>query len=681
MSCSPTLYPSCPTPALAYFGGVLPSINITYPCCNYPSATVTFNIVGTNTQLGSIYIDGTTSPGIGCEPLFGLASAPCFLNDQSGALVVVSSTLGGIETGNSFAINVEYTFPVCGDCLNESTYLRVWVTTVGLSVPTNTCCYFDIPITITLGDALPFSVLPTTLNLNSAIENCTCENLSFNITNESCDTQVFDINSLGFPSGMTVLPSQVTLNSLEVSVPIVVQYCPINTTGGIATVTVINQVAAGCDAVQHNVTINYDAIAMKWSCVDGHCVQNCDGTFDTLDECNPSCIPDPAVNFCFNCDFLQIDGVAYENNCNTICANIGQELCIVSNIGFPLREFAIQNVVLVDNTIAVLGNWTIPEGCAFTITFSDCGNDGIYTSGSYTYDPITNTTIIVVVEPLTCDTEGINWGIITYTEDIGLCPQCVPTATVVITNLVTGEIILNETHTATLNWIYINDCVTLTTFGDYSIVLTANDCFETKICEYKVSACQQYTIVKTDCHKYLITDTSVNVPTKINTIIVSNFSGSYTETYEMVIANGNTLEIILPQDDVYTITITDNLSTTTFTDVIYDFCDLITCYRKLVLDIFCNEKDPCCKECDAAALHAIDFKRNELNKLNALAGSLFAYIHRDKIVYLGIYSVEDCRITDIQMIADLASKINEILDRCGECQKSKVIVSTPCSTC
>ena len=107
MSCSPTLYPSCPTPALAYFGGVLPSINITYPCCNYPSPTVTFNIVGTNSLTQGIYIDGFLLPGFGCEPVYGLASGPCFLNDQGGALQVIGVTSGSIESGFPFAINVQ----------------------------------------------------------------------------------------------------------------------------------------------------------------------------------------------------------------------------------------------------------------------------------------------------------------------------------------------------------------------------------------------------------------------------------------------------------------------------------------------------------------------------------------------------------------------------------------------
>ena len=635
MSCLATNYASCPVPT-NYFVGAVPTITITRECCTDAGTTYAFQVDGINDLGGTeLWIDGSLR---NCaDPT---AYSPCFTDDLLGSLAITGYTIGGIGPGNIFSINGTYTIPACGTCITESTALRIFIT--GDAVSADLCCYVDVPINISIADDAPFTLSTAAIVQNANVGFCDAD--SFTITNDSCLTRRYSVVLGGCPAGLVLSTSVLILASGATSSGITITYCPTLVESGACTVTITSI-----------------AIAAEDPC----------GTEQVIDIQYRSFNTEP---LCSDCNIVSIDGVPQPTTCDPICANVGDEICVKKNIQFPVREFVVVGADNVLNTFTILGEWAgFSVGLSIEILNSTC-NDGTYLIASTSYDSVLNQTTIFVTAAVPCATA--DGTLFVDTEKV----DCLAFATLVITNTVTGEEITNTTYNPVGGFVYLNFCFTIVNFGSYSVSLTWGDCFDTLDCTIEINACQQYTIVKTACHEYLITDSN-SATGKIDTIIVANFSGSYNQTYTLDLSQGNTLAITLPSDDVYTVTITDNLTSNVFTDVIYDFCDLITCYRKLILDLFCNEKDPCCKECNQKQLAELQFKRDELNKLNALAGTLFAYIHRDKITHMGIFTIDECRVTDIQMIMDISDKIKEILERCGECGKTTTTTTTPCTTC
>ena len=117
-----------------------------------------------------------------------------------------------------------------------------------------------------------------------------------------------------------------------------------------------------------------------------------------------------------------------------------------------------------------------------------------------------------------------------------------------------------------------------------------------------------------------------------------------------------------------------------YTQVIYDLCDMAACIKKLILDLFCNENDPCCNDCDPAKQKQKELYRNELNKLNALYSTFSMMIAKEQADYLNVFTMDSCREMMIAEIQSVFTKINEITKRCGDCDP-KTNVTTPSSGC
>ena len=121
----------------------------------------------------------------------------------------------------------------------------------------------------------------------------------------------------------------------------------------------------------------------------------------------------------------------------------------------------------------------------------------------------------------------------------------------------------------------------------------------------------------------------------------------------------------------------------THSEVIYDLCDMAACIKKLILDLFCNENDPCCNDCDPAKEKDKELYRNELNKLNALYTTFSMMIEKEKADYLNVFTMDSCREMAISEIQGLFKKINEITKRCGDCNQKTNITTTSsgCNGC
>jgi hypothetical protein len=322
-------------------------------------------------------------------------------------------------------------------------------------------------------------------------------------------------------------------------------------------------------------------------------------------------------------------------------------------------------------------------GTLFNVAGSTC-NDGAYTVVSSVFNG-TNT-IVTVTGPIACNTGDGAIEDIQYCEPaVDPCDPCIPapcfqTVHVLIENQDTGQIIFDQTFVAVSNNYLVNFLHTIISFGTYHILIEACDCFGCRKCEWFLEACFQYEIKKSGCHMYNIFDNQLT-PTKINTVVITNQSGTYSVTYTFDTSITNFLPIGLPADGIYTVTISNSLTSDVQSFVIFDFCDFITCYRKLILELFCNEGDPCCKECNEEEKRRMEQLRGELNKMIALAGTLFAFIERDRIIHLGVFTMDECRELDLQLISDIFDKLNEITFRCGECKKTTLITPSPCPTC
>jgi len=674
---------SCPDQGIYFADGFVPSIIIPSSCCDPATdgATVEFTVTGINNQSGPIYIDGTAG---GC----GTSSSPCidpFSYPQPDNISIVSYTLGAIAVGDPFSVVISFTYPKCGSYADPNTFLNIYISSAGFE----TCCKLTVPISVDCSDRSPFTITPVgkVLDFDACVSECSTQTFSF--TNDGCVSRHYVITKACTSIGMAITEETITVDPGNSSALLPVIYCPMETESGICTITItpmtipdpldIGGISFPCGDPQ-SITINYNG-HYTYDCIDGVCTINdiCSGKYASLEECQANCVPStPPATLCLNCNYtIAINGVTQESTCDKICASVGQEVCVVKNIGFPTRAFTIMDVITRFDTFVIDGEWSgFNEGVTFVVTGSPAGcNDGTWTVLSSSYDPITNTTSIITNENITCSDIG---GTITVTQNVD-CPRNVHLN---IVNSVSGEVIIDADVALVGNWAYVNYCFTISSFGDYVVTLSASDCFESYTCQHTIAGCQQYSITKTDCHKYLIQDNANPASGKIDTVTVSNLDGSYVATYTIDFSTSMSVEVTLPEDGVYTVTITDNLTSNSFQDVIFDLCDLLVCSKKLILDIFCNEKDPCCKECDQKRINAMKLQRAEVNKLIALTGTLLAYINRQKINYMGIFTIDQTRSLDLTMIMDIFTKINTITDRCGECKKAMPsATSSICKTC
>jgi hypothetical protein len=194
---------------------------------------------------------------------------------------------------------------------------------------------------------------------------------------------------------------------------------------------------------------------------------------------------------------------------------------------------------------------------------------------------------------------------------------------------------------------------------------------DTMISSTQMSELAFQDIELTTHHIYIPAITCTNTTNPLNNyfaIVVYNGGAEYPDTITTI--DNVCIREVLPVNNIEG----------TFTQVLYDLCDMANCIKKLILDLFCNEDDPCCNDCDPAKQKAKELYRNELNKLNALYSTFSMMIEKEKADYLNVFTMDSCRELMITEIQSVFSKINEITKRCGDCDP-KTNVTTPSSGC
>lgn len=101
---------------------------------------------------------------------------------------------------------------------------------------------------------------------------------------------------------------------------------------------------------------------------------------------------------------------------------------------------------------------------------------------------------------------------------------------------------------------------------------------------------------------------------------------------------------------------------------LYNTCRITACMSALVDELMCNDWDPCCSNCDNDAIEARKKQRLTLNELGALYGFAMAYIHADRINYLGVNGISADRFNELNRIQNLLDKLNDIIIRCDICR-------------
>ncbi len=189
--------------------------------------------------------------------------------------------------------------------------------------------------------------------------------------------------------------------------------------------------------------------------------------------------------------------------------------------------------------------------------------------------------------------------------------------------------------------------------------------------DFTTISCERYEILKTDCHKYTITDT-LNVVVTATEITIHNYLGELIDTLEIP-AQNDSISFELDEDGVYVLSVGDE------THIIHEICDLEGCVVKMIDYILCDVDDPCLETCDATAKAKIRRYRDELNLLLGLYYGMLGMIYTDKMAYVGIFSeLTSNRELYIEKVGDMIAKLKVIVERCGVCEDTLGTSSCVC---
>lgn len=419
-----------------------------------------------------------------------------------------------------------------------------------------------------------------------------------------------------------------------------------------------------------------------------------------------------ANSSCFNGYIIETSSYDENTNITTVCFESSSPV-ILDNCSAPVvvdfytNPYPCKTLASVNDAPWVGLFMNVTGATAGTILYTNANLTTFFVAGTTfdLYDSALNT-VVANVSILTSTFNGANT-LITYTINSGAlsvndnyfatnftlgvgavinCLPCLPQkcrrfTKITLTNTDSSDVIvettiedINSNFVNVLNWIY-----NIVDLGNYTLEVTSYDCLSSKTCTYNFNVCYNYSLKKTGCHTYRLEDNQVT-PTKVNTVTITNIDNTYNTILTFDTQYSNFVDIVLPGDGIYTVTVTNNLvPPDSVTFPIYDFCDLYKCYKKLFLDVYCNDTDPCCNLCNSQQLEEYRKKRYELEKLLALAGTLFAYIFKNTIDAYGVMiltGAEEMSLTEINV---LYNRVKQIIDRCGEC--SKIIVNKPCTNC
>lgn len=227
--------------------------------------------------------------------------------------------------------------------------------------------------------------------------------------------------------------------------------------------------------------------------------------------------------------------------------------------------------------------------------------------------------------------------------------------------------------------------------GRYIVTLTATNCNDEVICERTVDSCATWQIVKNGCHKYHVCNLFPDLDLSGLQLTVTNYAEDYSKVYlfsEVGEAGTGCFSITTPKDDVYILDLVDlNADPAAASPesiaklIIYDICDYSACYNALMKELLCTDTTPCCEDCLSKErekeIHL------ELMKLSSLYNYAYTYINKERIEFINIFDIDECRDKILASISDIFTKLREITNRCAKCDDSTTSTTAPsgCTSC
>lgn len=253
-------------------------------------------------------------------------------------------------------------------------------------------------------------------------------------------------------------------------------------------------------------------------------------------------------------------------------------------------------------------------------------------------------------------------------------------------NLTTGDTIAAQTfdpgtfnYSVTPTWEYT---LQFPSAGIWQATVTARWCNTEETCTKKYTVCHDIAITRLKCHLRRI---NINTPVAQNIIVVvESVYGTFSQNYSFNTSQQTYVDVTLPGDDAYRVTITFEADGTQKIVYIDEICGLAECYREMVLKIMCSDvADPCCTNCDPEEVEKRKKLRYMITQVMALFLSVTSLIHRDTMSYIGVWEDDDCRQASQQEIAELIEALKKAIMRCGVCDDSiaSQITSSGCQNC
>lgn len=394
-----------------------------------------------------------------------------------------------------------------------------------------------------------------------------------------------------------------------------------------------------------------------------------------------TCLPSDPPGICKDCDRMVAVGntwlFASDQNTGAQCFSAGQTVGFHLNGAFPDRTPASFTPVETGNACTGIGPLTLtftgnhvndfPVGSQFTCVPSGT----IYTVATATYDTGGDITTVTTTE--NCQDNNAIVTVQNYTA-------CGCGASVVVTDIGQNVDVLTQNFTCINNQVQQDFTWIVPQYGLYRIVIQFVDCGSTRTCTYWFKTCDKYTVENIDCHQYRLNlHRPDNMPLTAQTTHVRIkdlkdgsmlLEGDFTDVQFPFIVKG-------AEDTVYTMEFTGP-DTIKQTEVIIDSCVILMCRKKMVLEQFCGDDDPCDNDCEDSDEN--DQRRLEITRVGMLMDELQnqVYTYRQRWTGLPLYSAS--KQADTQLIADLIGVIRETALRCGACSPPTTS-SDPCPTC
>jgi len=200
-----------------------------------------------------------------------------------------------------------------------------------------------------------------------------------------------------------------------------------------------------------------------------------------------------------------------------------------------------------------------------------------------------------------------------------------------------------------------------------------------------VECTRTFDLTKTSCHNWRLTN-NYDITGIINVDLYNlNDPTTIITSFEWNTSVDEYIDVEVSEDGIFELDLSYVVGETTYHYPrvrIRDICGFLDCMVKLVKQILCNEKDPCCQSCSEEQKRQLQIWRDHLNMMIAYSDAIQAAINIDLYYCMNNQIESEPAEENLQYIIELITKLNELTDRCGECYGAQETEATqPCKDC